>query len=397
MSSKRSKFLIPLAVIVVGVVLIAGVVATKPPETKKKDVDTRPIVKVEPVSPESHQIKIKGYGEVQPIEKTMISAQVSGEVLKWHPNFTEGGLVERGEVLFEIEADNYEVALLQAESQLKTAQAALIEEQGRAEVAKREAKTMPDERVSDLYLRKPQVMSAEASVKLAEANVRLAKRDLENCRVVAPFDALVVRRDVGTGQFVNRGTTVGELYNVERAEVVFPIAGFDRSFLPNNLMGMDAVISTQDRFSVSRSGRIVRDTGIIDQQTRMGHVVVELDDPYGLKQSLPRILFGSYVEISFDGQMLDSVIKLSQDLVNNNRVWVLSDGNTISQRQVDVVKEEGKEFLIGGGLQPEDKIVITIPEYAQEGMEVKLDSEVQKEKDTEVASKEDISTVAPAN
>lgn len=396
MSSKRSKILIPLAVIVIGAALIGGIVASKPPETKKKDIDTRPVVKVENIAPESHQVRIKGYGEVQPIEKTMISAQVSGEVIKWHPNFTEGGLVQRGEVLFEIEPDNYEVALLQAESQLKAAKAALIEEQGRAEVAKREAKTMPNERVSDLYLRKPQVMSAEASVKLAEANVRLAKRDLANCKVIAPFDALVVRRDLGTGQFVNRGTTVGELYNVERAEVVFPIAGFDRSFLPNNLMGMEAEISTQDRFSVSRSGRIVRDTGIIDQQTRMGHVVVELDDPYGLKQSMPRILFGSYVEVSFDGQKLDSIVKLSQDLVTNNRVWVLAEGNTISQRQVDVVKEEGKQFLIGGGLKPEDKVVLTIPEYAQEGMEVKLEGEVDKENDAEAPSAEEIN-VAPAN
>lgn len=382
MSSKRSKILIPIIVLVIGIILVVAVLATKPPEVEQEDVDTRPFVQVEKISPESHQIRIKGYGELRPLEKTMISAQVSGEVVKWHPNFVSGGLVKRGEVLFEIERDTYEVAMLQAESQLKAAEAALIEERGRAEVAKRESDNMPNERVSDLYLRKPQVMSAEASVKLAEASVKLAQRDLDNCRVVAPYDALVVNREVGTGQFVSTGMNVGELYNVERAEVVFPIAGFDRGFLQNTLLGLDAEISTQDKFSVSRSGRIVRDTGFIDQQTRMGHVVVELEDPYGLKQDLPRLLFGSYVEVSFDGQFINSIYKLPQDLVTNNRVWVLGDDNkSIEQRVVSVLKEDGKEFLIDSGLTENDSVVITVPEYAQDGMSVKLEKDAPKEED----------------
>lgn len=392
MSNKRSSIFIPVTVIILGVVLIAGIVFSKPPESEKKDVDTRPVVKVSPAAPESHQVRIKGYGELRPLERTVVSAQVSGEVIKWNPNFVEGGLVKRGEVLFEVEADNYEVALLQAQSQLQSAKAALIEEQGRAEVAKREAKTMPNERVSDLYLRKPQVMSAEAAVKLAEASVKLAKRDLDNCRVVAPYDALVVRRELGTGQFVSTGMNVGELYNVERAEVVFPIAGFDRSFLPVNLKGKEALVSTQDKYSVDRSARIVRDTGVIDEQTRMGHVVVELEDPYGLQRDLPRILFGSYVEVSFDGLLLENVVKLSQDLVSNNRVWVLNDDKTIKQKAVDVVKEEGKEFLIGNGLGQGDKIVMTIPEFPQEGMEVRLEGDKKKEVSESKDSSEAVST-----
>ena len=393
MSNKRSSVFIPVTVIIIGFALIALIVFSKPPQSEKKDVDTRPIVKVSPAKPEQHQVRIKGYGELRPLERTVVSAQVSGEVIKWNPNFVEGGLVKRGEVLFEVEPDNYEVALLQAQSQLQSAKAALVEEQGRAEVAKREAKTMPNERVSDLYLRKPQVMSAEAAVKLAEASVKLAERDLANCRVVAPYDALVVRRELGTGQFVSTGMNVGELYNVERAEVVFPIAGFDRSFLPVNLKGKDALISTQDKYSVNRSAQIVRDTGIIDQQTRMGHVVVELEDPYGLQRDLPRILFGSYVEVSFDGLMLNDVVKLSQDLVTNNRVWVLNDDKTIKQKVVDVVKEEGKDFLIGDGLEQGDNIVMTIPEFPQEGMEVRLEGDKKKEKTEKNKTSETVNAV----
>ena len=381
MSKKWLKIAAPIVILIGGVFAFGLVKNNGPKPPEKKEVDTRPTVSVEKVNPEFHQVRIRGYGAVTPLEKTMISAQVSGEVVKWHPNFVEGGLVKRGEVLFEIESDNYEVALLQAESQLKSAQALLIEERGRAEVAKREAKSMPDARVTDLYLRKPQVMSAEASVKLAQANVKLAKRDLENCKVIAPYDALIVRRDLGTGQFVNRGTNVGELYNIEKAEIVFPVAGFDRTFLPNSLLGLPAEITTREKFSSTRTGKIVRDTGIVDQSTRMGHIVVEVTDPYGLKNDVPRLMFGTYVEVSFDGQGLNNIVKLSQDLVTNDRVWVLGEDNKLQQKKVEVVKEEGKLFLISGGLSSDDEIIMTIPEYAQEGMEVKLAGESDKEND----------------
>ncbi|GAB3002232.1 efflux RND transporter periplasmic adaptor subunit [Psychrosphaera aestuarii] len=393
MSKKWLKIAAPVVILLGGAVAFYIVQSNGPKPPEKKEIDTRPTVTVQQVNPEFHQIRIRGYGAVTPLEKTMISAQVSGEVVKWHPNFVEGGLVKRGEVLFEIESDTYEVALLQAESQLKTAQAQLIEEQGRAEVAKREAKSMPNERVSDLYLRKPQVMSAEAAVKLAQGSVKLAQRDLDNCRVLAPYDALIIKRDLGTGQFVNRGTNVGELYNVEKAEIVFPVAGFDRTFLPNTLTGLRAEISTREKFSSTRNGTIVRDTGIVDQATRMGNIVVEVEDPYGLKADLPRLMFGTYVEVSFDGQGLNNIVKLSQDLVTNNRVWVLGDNNTLKQKKVEVVKEEGKTFLISGGLNPEDQLIMTIPEYAQDGMKVKLAGESDKKND----KPEDDSNVVPTS
>lgn len=63
-------------------------------------------------------------------------------MISWHPNFVTGGIVKRGEVLFTIESDNYEAAVLQAEAGLASARASLIEEQAKAEVAKRQAKNL---------------------------------------------------------------------------------------------------------------------------------------------------------------------------------------------------------------------------------------------------------------
>lgn len=372
MKSKWIKIASPMLVFILGVVGMNVIGASGQEEQEKEVVDTRPTVKVEAIESLNHQVMITGHGEVKPLESTILSAQVSGEVIKWHPNFVAGGLVKRGEVLFEIEKEAYQANLLQAQAQLASAQANLIEEQGRAEVAKREAKRLPKSQITDLYLRKPQVLSAKAQVKSAQAAVKLANRDLDNCTVKAPYDALVVSRELGAGQFVTTGANIGRLHNIEVAEVTFPVAGFDSAFLPNQVLGLEANISTEGRYSLSRPGMIVRDLGLIDSATRMNHLVVRIEDPYSINSQQPKLMFGHYVNVTFAGQELNQVFRLSQDLVTNKTVWIVDDENKLEKKQVEVIREEGEYFLLGDGLNSQDQVVLTMPEYPQVGMEVKI-------------------------
>lgn len=319
-----------------------------------------------------HQVSITSFGEVQALEKTVIAAQVSGEVVSWHPNFVAGGLVKRGDVLFSIEKDAYEAAVLQAEAQISLAQATLIEEQARQKVAMKEAKNLPSSQISDLYLRKPQVLSAQAQLKSAQAKYRIAKRDLANCDVKAPYDALIINRDIGTGQYVNMGTKVAEINNIEAAEIIFPVAGFDSPFLPAKIDQNKALVSTKSLVSLSRPAYLQRDLGVVNQTTRMNHLVIRVDDPYSLNTPLPPLKFGSYVEVSFEGTQLKNVFKVPQTLVNNRKVWLLDENEQLQAHSVEVIREEGSYFYISSGLKENDKLVMTLPEYPQNGMAVKV-------------------------
>ncbi|WP_100641925.1 efflux RND transporter periplasmic adaptor subunit [Alteromonas facilis] len=364
------KILVPILILVVGVGLKFSIEASAPEEKEEELKDTRPTVRTQTLNAIDYTVTIESFGEVQPLESTNLSAQVSGEVVTWNPNFVAGGIVKRGETLFSIEKDAYESALLQAEAELSQAKALLIEEKARAEVAAKEAKALSSKQVSDLYLRKPQVMSAEASVKSAEARLRIAKRDLNNTNVTAPYDALVVSRNIGVGQFVQTGASVATLHNIEIAEVVFPIAGFDNEYLPAALAGQPAQVITRGRNAISRSGVIARDLGIVDEATRMTNLVVRIPDPYGLNSDVTPLKFGNYVEVSFDGSVLQDVFKVKQDLVNNNIVWTLDDEGKMQKRRVDVIREQGDFFLVKAGLTNGDRIIMTLPEYPQNGMEV---------------------------
>ncbi|MBB1451175.1 efflux RND transporter periplasmic adaptor subunit [Pseudoalteromonas sp. SG43-1] len=382
MQTNSLRWVFPFVALIVGVVGFMGINAIAKDPEKKEVIDTRPTVQVEPVIANDHQVIINSYGEVKPLENTLLSAQVSGEVLSWHPNFVAGGIVARGETLFTIEKDNYEAAVLVAEAELARAQAGLIEEQAQAQVAEDEAKRFPSKARTDLFLRKPQVLSAQASVKSAQAALKRAQRDLDNCDVTAPYDALVISRNIGVGQFVTMGSQVAELNNIETAEVIIPIAGFDSVFLPERIKGITATIIQKGLNSFTREGVIDRDLGIVDNATRMSSLVVRIEDPYGLKSIQPAIKFGSYVQVNFAGAMLNNIYRLPQELVNNKTVWIVNEEQQLEPRKVTVIREEGEYFYISDGLQADDKLVITLPEYPQKGMAVKI-AGLQNTKNTE--------------
>lgn len=367
---KWIKIALPIGILVAGYIAMKGVEATASDSAISEQVDTRPTVTIEHLTTENYTVSISSYGEVTPLESTNLAAQVTGEVESWNPNFVTGGLIKRGDVLFTIEKDSYEAALLQAEASLASAQAQLIQEQAQADVARQEARTLPDARVTDLYLRKPQVLSAQAAVKSAQAQLRIARRDLENCEVKAPYDALVISRSIGKGDFVSTGSIAAQLNSIETAEITFPVAGFDRPFLASDMLGKTAMVELENS-NDKIEATIHRDIGTVDQATRMTHYVARIEDPYSLRSDKPVVKFGSYATLSFDGKTLDDVYRVPQELINRNKLWTLNNDNKLVSHQVTVLREEGGDFLIQGQFNNE-KVVMSLPEYPQEGMAVKV-------------------------
>ncbi|KYN84520.1 hypothetical protein ATY37_05620 [Vibrio cidicii] len=372
MLHKSIRWLVPVALLGSSYLGYQAIAAHGPVVEEKKVESKQPTVEVAGLFPTNHRVLITSHGELVPFEVTRLSAQVSGEVTSWHANFVSGGIVKRGEVLFTIESDNYEAAVLQAEAALASAQATLIEERAKAKVAEKQASKLSDKQVSDLYLRKPQLLSAEAQVKSAQAALKRAKRDLQNCKVIAPYDALVVSRNLGVGQFISAGSEVAVLNNIEAGEIHLPIAGFDSAFLPEKLSDLNALVTLDGIQKTQREGKVVRDQGLIDSATRMTNVVVRISDPYGINSKQPAIKFGSYVEVNFAGKELKHIYRLPQELVNNRTVWVVNENNELQPRMVNVLRAEGEFMLIAEGIEQSDQLVLTVPEYPQKGMTVKL-------------------------
>jgi multidrug efflux system membrane fusion protein len=82
--------------------------------------------------------------------------------------------------------------------------------------------------------------------------------------------------------------------------------------------------------------------------------------------------FGTYVEVSFEGIELKNVYKIPQTLVNNRKVWLLDENEQLQSHAVEVIREEGSYFYVSSGVNENDKLVMTLPEYPQNGMAAKV-------------------------
>lgn len=81
------RWLLPFVVVGGSYAGYAAIAATAPEKESIKDTITEPTVQTSSLFPTDHKVVITSHGEMRPFEKTHLAAQVSGEVISWHPNF----------------------------------------------------------------------------------------------------------------------------------------------------------------------------------------------------------------------------------------------------------------------------------------------------------------------
>ena len=77
-------------------------------------------------------------GTVVPAESVTLQPQVDGEIVFVSDDLEPGGLLSAGDELLRIDPRDYELAVLQRESEVAQAQSTLRLEQGQQSIAKRE-------------------------------------------------------------------------------------------------------------------------------------------------------------------------------------------------------------------------------------------------------------------
>ncbi|WP_394205013.1 efflux RND transporter periplasmic adaptor subunit [Shewanella waksmanii] len=335
--------------------------ATAVEQTGHVQHDHVPVVEVQNIGQQEHSVLIMGHGEVSPFESTQITSEVSGKVTFWNPALAPGGLVKRGDLLFSVEKDAYLTDVLRAKQSVASAKAQLIEEQARGNVAANVIQTHGNIKVSELYLRQPQLLQAQRALESAQAELHLAENRLEDCDVYAPFDALVMTRNIGQGQYINTGERVALIHSVEYAEIHVPVPGFDSEFLPDTFESVIAQVEHDHGFL--RLSSDVRDLGFVDSRTRMRKVAIKVADPYGLTSGYPALRFGDYVKVSFPGKQLLDVYKVPSQSIVDEMIWLVNMDNKLENKQVSVQRSEPGYYIVSGTLGKRAPVVVNLPDY----------------------------------
>lgn len=347
-----------------------------------------PIVSTQSIAKSDQLVTLTGWGQIQPKEQSQISAQISGKVVFINENAEIGNIIHKGEVLFALEAVDYEHNLVQAESELALANSELEEEIALGKVAKEEWKQI-DATPTKLALRLPQLATAKAKVQGATAKVAQAKLQLSRTKIYAPYDAVVHNKSIGLGQTISANQTAMHLYRADHAQINVPVSGFELSLLMNSITSNEEIsiidtpveiIATRDS-RIFTKGRLVRINKTQDSKTRMTSLVIQTPNLYSNFYN-PELQFGSFVEVRLPRIRLHDVYKVPQHLIVDHSIWNATEQNTLQKTPVSVLWEDERFSYVRAELPDTVQLITTIPDYAKEGSKITVNNEAFAEATT---------------
>lgn len=384
-SSSRKKIFINGGIFILTLLIGVGgykyFMTSKPKVTKKAPVQKVTTVAVTHISKENVPVEIQGTGTVIAAQKVELKPDVSGTVAWISPQFAAGGIIKQGDVILRIDTSDYEIALRKSISALDSAQAELMLEEGQQRVAKESVRLLDANKSSGKYstelaLRKPQLMKAQAALDKAKADVEQTELNLSRCTLRAPFDIMVQTTGVNLGSRVTASTTLATLVGIEEywVETALPVDRLE--YLGLSRTGVKATIVRQGGTSKWK-GEVLRLTGTLTESTRLARVVVAIKDPRGLESSdfsMP-LMLGDYVDVTIQGKTLESVYKIPRDLVrNDDEVWVYKNG-ALKVNRLNIVWKSNDAVYASNGVSESDAVIRSYLSNAYSGMSLALEGD----------------------
>jgi membrane fusion protein, multidrug efflux system len=220
-AARRLRFLGPL--VVVPLLALGGAVVAQQPGPGQMPA---PAVVVERIEVQEVSDPAEFNARVEAIESVDIRARVRGFLQT--VAFEAGQTVQAGDLLFEIEPDQYEAAVASGRAQVSRAEAAredaertlarqqeLVERQAAAQAALDEARAAFD--------------IAAAEVEIAQAALRTAELDLSYTRITAPIAGQIGRARFTQGNLV--GPEAGPLARIVQLDPIRVVFSISEGFL----------------------------------------------------------------------------------------------------------------------------------------------------------------------
>jgi membrane fusion protein (multidrug efflux system) len=202
--------------------------------------------------------KFEAVGTIEAIEAITVVGEIDATVTALP--FREGGFIKKGDI----------IALLD-DSQLSA-------EVSRTEALRAQSKSTYDrvKSVVDQGAGAPQDLDdAAAALKVAEANLALARARFSKTRIVAPFDGIIGARHISVGTFLRQGQAITDLANIDQIRVSFSAP---ERFLAHMSQGGEVAVSTTAFAGKPLIGEIVAIDPVIDPVTRSAGVMATVQN-----------------------------------------------------------------------------------------------------------------------
>ncbi|BFI94808.1 MAG: efflux RND transporter periplasmic adaptor subunit [Rhodanobacter sp.] len=367
-----------LATAVVAAVIVVYGVASRVHGTEQMRAWTQqqalPVVAVVRPVAASGQSTLQLPGRLQAFVSAPIFARVSGYLKSWNTDI--GAHVKKGDLLGTIETPDLDQQLAQAQASLGVAQA----NAGLAQISAKRWQAMAGSDAvaqQDIDQRTSALNAAEAQVKAAQAQVDQLDVEKGFAGLVAPFDGTVTARDTDVGALINVGSGAGpELFVVSDTRKLRLYVNVPQNYVPQVPRGTHATLRVPEHPGQTYTATVLDSADAVNASSGTTLMQLLVDNPKG------ELMPGGFASVALDlGAAQHDLSIPSSALVFNGagmRVATLGAGDRVTFKPVTVLRDDGKQAVIGAGLAPGDEVIDSPPDGIDTGDQVRVADQQDK-------------------
>ncbi|MEJ6705486.1 MAG: efflux RND transporter periplasmic adaptor subunit [Pseudomonadales bacterium] len=329
-----------------------------------------PAVSVFQVKTEEVGQYLEFVARTEPNQSVEIRARVEGELIS--RSFTEGGIVTKGQELFQIDPDQYSASLAEAEAALKSQRVGAANALRNLERGQELSKTGFISN-SDLDKLVTTSSQAEAAVRSAEANLEKASLNLQYSTIHAPFTGSIGRVKFNVGNLVTpQSDSLATLISIDPMYVNFQLE--EARYL--NYLQMPEDIQQEVNLTLRLpNNQVYTGDGVvnfadtrIDESTGTVAMRAEFSNKNG------SLVPGLFVTLMIETEDKESVALVPQVAVQENQqgkfVLVVGDDNKVVARVVQLGRRMNAMWVVESGLEAGEQIIIEGLQKVRPGVEV---------------------------
>src|SRR5689334_13976180 len=369
---RRGRGVLGVLLVLLAIAGVAWWVHTRPQPQPQRGRPGLPPVAVAPVQSGDIDIKINALGTVTSLATVTIRSQISGQIVRIA--FTEGQIVNKGDLIAEIDSRPYQLALSQAEGALKRDQALLQAAQLDLERYENLSKTNAIPR-QQLDTQRALVLQDQGLIIADQAQIDTAKLNITYCHIVAPVNGRVGLRQVDQGNYVTPGDANGivVITQLSPISVVFTTAEDNLPpILKRVQSGAQLPVTAYDRSGKTRlaAGLLLTFDNQIDPTTGTVKLRAQFDNS-------DSALFPNQfvnVELLVDTLRDTPVVQSSaiQRGAPGTFVYVVNPDSTVSVRPVQLGPVDGDRVALKSGVKPGDQVVTDGTDKLRDGINITL-------------------------
>jgi RND family efflux transporter MFP subunit len=383
------SFTIPICIVAFALGIYVYQIKTRPKAQRQKPPRQARLVSVETIHKTTYATTISAMGTVVSAREITINPEVTGVITAIDPVVLPGGIIQKGQILYEIDSRDYQTVVRQRQSDVEKAELNLKLESGNQTIAQQEYSMLEEviqEQDKELVLRKPHLEEARAALEAAKAMLDQAELDVQRCTIRAPFNAVIKEKYADLGARVSPTSPLISAIGVDEfwVEVLVPVDQLRWLDIPQTNENTGSAVHIYNSAAwgeeISREGRVIRLLGQLEEQGRMARVLVAVRDPLGLDRMAPPLLISSFVRVEIQGRLITDVFPIKREYIRSGtQVWLMNKNMKLEIRPAEIVFRSKDTVYIRNGFQEGDQIITTDLSTPVEGMPLRVDHEIPEQ------------------